>query len=74
MSNHNGYANALIAAGLFGISATLNNIILKDRHPFVAAGLIYFSTGILLALIRFMLAFRKISENLRSTPFLALGN
>ena len=65
MSHHWGYVNALIAAGLFGISATLNKIVLKDMHPLVVAGLIYFSAGILLALIRFLPAFRKISEKFK---------
>lgn len=65
MSHHWGYVNALIAAALFGISATLNKIILKDTHPLIVAGLIYFSAGILLVLIRFLPALKKISEKFR---------
>lgn len=65
MSHHWGYANALLAAALFGISATLNKIVLKDMHPLVVAGLIYFSAGILLALIRFLPSFKRISEKFR---------
>ena len=65
MSHHWGYVNALLAAVLFGISATLNKIFLKDMHPLVVAGLIYFSAGILLALFRFLPVFKKISEKLR---------
>jgi drug/metabolite transporter (DMT)-like permease len=65
MSHHWGYVNALIAAALFGISATLNKIVLKDMHPLAVAGFIYFSAGILLALIRFLPAFEKISERFR---------
>lgn len=65
MSHHWGYVNALIAAALFGVSASLNKIVLKDMHPLVVAGLIYISAGILLALIRFLPAFRKISEKFR---------
>ncbi len=62
MSHHWGYVNALIAAALFGVSATLNKIVLKDMHPLVVAGLIYFSAGILFALIRFLPIFKKISK------------
>jgi drug/metabolite transporter (DMT)-like permease len=65
MPHHGRYVNALIAAGLFGISSALNKIVLKDMHPLVVAGLIYFSAGILLALIRFLPAFRKISERFK---------
>ena len=65
MSHQWGYVNALIAAALFGISATLNKIVLQDMHPLIVTGLIYFSAGILLALIRFLPAFKKISEKFR---------
>ena len=65
MSHHWRYVNAFLAAALFGISATLNKIVLKDTHPLVVAGTIYFSAGIMLALIRFLPSFKKISEKFR---------
>ncbi|MBI4895712.1 MAG: DMT family transporter [Candidatus Aenigmarchaeota archaeon] len=55
----------MLAAALFGISATLNKIVLVDVHPLVVAGLIYFSAGILLVLIRFLPAFKKISKKIQ---------
>ncbi len=53
MANNQGYINALLAALLFGISTTLNKLVLKDTSPLLAAGLIYLSAGILLYIIRF---------------------
>ena len=68
MSHHWGYTNALISAMLFGISATLNKILLKDMNPIVVAGLIYFSAGILLALIRFLCQKIRILDMLKLSP------
>ena len=65
MSHHWGYVNAFIAAALFGIGTTLNKIILINVHPLVVAGLIYFSAGILLILIRFLPFFKRISEEFK---------
>jgi len=65
MSHHLGYVYSLLAAFLFGISATLNKVVLKDMHPLVVAGLIYFSAGILLALIHYLISFKKISDKFK---------
>lgn len=51
---YSGYINALIAAALFGISSTLNKIVLKDVHPLVVSGAIYFSAGIILGIFRIL--------------------
>lgn len=64
MSHHHGYIYALIAAALFGISATLNKIVLNNIHPLVVSGLIYFSAGIVLYLIRFFPSHKKLLEKL----------
>ncbi|MBI2572252.1 DMT family transporter [Candidatus Woesearchaeota archaeon] len=49
-----GYTFALLAAILFGVSTTLNKLILVDVHPIVAAGIMYLSAGILLFSLRFL--------------------
>lgn len=53
MSHHWGYVGALLAAVLFGVSATLNKLVLVDVHPLLVAGLIYFTAGLFLSLLRF---------------------
>ena len=50
--HHRGYVGAILAALLFGISSTLNKIILSDVHPILVAGLIYFIAGIVLFAVR----------------------
>lgn len=52
MSHHRGYVGAIIAALLFGISSTLNKIVLSDVHPLIVAGLIYFIAGVVLLAVR----------------------
>lgn len=52
MSHHWGYVGAVTAAVLFGISTTLNKIVLSDVHPMVIAGLIYSIAGIVLFAVR----------------------
>jgi len=52
MSHHWGYVGAVSAAVLFGLSSTLNKIILADVHPLVVAGLIYFIAGVFLFALR----------------------
>jgi len=52
MTHHWGYLGATTASLLFGISVTLNKIVLQDIHPLLVAGLIYFVAGILLLIIR----------------------
>ncbi len=41
MTHHWGYVGVATAATLFGISATLNKIVLSDVHPLIVVGLIY---------------------------------
>lgn len=65
MSHHWGYVNALIAAALFGISATLNKIVLNNIHPLVVSGLIYFSAGVLLSLFSFFPFYKEISKRFK---------
>jgi len=53
MTHHWGYVGAVSAAVLFGLSSTLNKIILVEVHPLVVAGLIYFIAGVFLFVVRF---------------------
>jgi drug/metabolite transporter (DMT)-like permease len=48
MSHNWGYAAAIISAILFGISSTLNKIVLENVNPTVIAGMIYLVGGIFL--------------------------
>lgn len=52
MTHHWGYVGAVSAAVLFGLSSTLNKIILAEAHPLVVAGLIYFIAGVFLFVVR----------------------
>jgi drug/metabolite transporter (DMT)-like permease len=52
MTHHWGYVGAVSAAVLFGLSSTLNKIILAEVHPLVVAGLTYFIAGLFLFLVR----------------------
>ena len=52
MTHHWGYVAAVASAVLFGMAATLNKIVLKDVHPLIVAGLIYFIAGIVLFCVR----------------------
>ena len=45
MSHHWGYVAAVASAILFGLSSTLNKIVLENVNPTVMAGLIYFVAG-----------------------------
>lgn len=65
MSHHWGYVNALLAAALFGISSALNKVVLKDVHPLIVGGVIYFSAGILLSLLHLFPAYKSISEKFK---------
>lgn len=48
MTHHWGYVSAVASAVLFGISSTLNKIVLQNVHPTVVAGMIYFIGGVFL--------------------------
>jgi len=52
MTHHWGYVGAVSAAVLFGLSSTLNKIILAEVHPLVVAGLTYFIAGVFLLAVR----------------------
>jgi len=67
MTHHWGYVGAITASILFGISTTLNKIVLTDVHPLVIAGSIYFIAGIVLFAARFSPLKRKILS-LLETP------
>ena len=60
MTHHWGYVGATTAAILFGISATLNKIVLSNVHPLIVAGLIYLIAGIVLFAVRYSPLNRKI--------------
>jgi drug/metabolite transporter (DMT)-like permease len=60
LSHHWGYVSAVASALLFGISSTLNKIALKDVHPTVIAGMIYFIGGVFLFAIHFSPLSKKI--------------
>ncbi len=66
MSHHWGYVSAIVSAMLFGVSSTLNKIALENVNPTVIAGLIYFVAGVLLFIIHFTPASRKILSALGS--------
>jgi len=53
MAHNLGYVTAVGSAFLFGLSATLNKIILTDIHPTLVAGLVYLFAGLSLLVIRF---------------------
>jgi drug/metabolite transporter (DMT)-like permease len=52
MTHHWGYVGAITAALLFGISATLNKIVLNETHPLIVAVLIFLIAVIVLFFIR----------------------
>jgi len=52
MTHHWGYLGAITAALLFGMSATLNKIVLAEVHPLIVAGAIYLIAGVVLSLVR----------------------
>jgi len=60
MTHHWGYLGAFSAALLFGLSATLNKMVLKDVHPLFAASLVYLTAGIILCLVKFSSLSNKI--------------
>ncbi len=62
MSNTQGYINVLIAAALFGVTTTLNKIVLKEMNPLAVSGLIYLCAGILLSIIRYFPQHKKVLE------------
>jgi drug/metabolite transporter (DMT)-like permease len=53
MTHHWGYIGAVTAALLFGLSSTLNKIVLGDIHPTVVAGAVYLVAGIVLSIIKY---------------------
>ncbi|MDK2983306.1 MAG: hypothetical protein PWP19_784 [Thermococcaceae archaeon] len=67
MTHHYGYASALLAALLFGMSSTLNKISLRDVHPMIVAGSIYVTAGIVLMLLRLTPLKDRILERLESS-------
>jgi drug/metabolite transporter (DMT)-like permease len=52
LTHHWGYVGAITSAIFFGMATTLNKIVLKDVHPLIVAGLIYFIAGIVLFCVR----------------------
>jgi drug/metabolite transporter (DMT)-like permease len=60
MTHHWGYVGVATAATLFGISATLNKIVLSDVHPLIVAGLIYLIAGVTLFAVRYSPLNKKI--------------
>jgi len=52
LTHHWGYVGAIASAIFFGMTATLNKIVLEDVHPLIVAGLIYFIAGIVLLCVR----------------------
>jgi len=60
MTHHWGYVSAVASASLFGVSSTLSKIALKDVHPTVIAGMIYFIGGAFLFGIHFSPLSKKI--------------
>jgi drug/metabolite transporter (DMT)-like permease len=66
MTHHWGYIGAMTAAVFFGISTTLNKMILSDIHPILVAGFIYFIAGILLFAVRFSPLNKKIIRLLKT--------
>ena len=67
MTHHWGYVAAVASAVLFGMAATLNKIVLKDVHPLIVAGLIYFIAGIVLFCVR-LSPLQKLVLSIMETP------
>ncbi|MPW38403.1 EamA family transporter [Thermococcus sp. 101 C5] len=67
MTHHYGYASALLAAFLFGMSSTLNKISLRDVHPMIVAGSIYVTAGVVLMFLRLTPLKDRILERLESS-------
>lgn len=53
MTHHWGYVGVVTSAMLFGITTTLNKIVLENVDPLIVAGLIYFIAGVVLFCVRF---------------------
>jgi len=60
LTHHWGYVSAVASALLFGISSTLNKIVLEDVHPTVIAGMIYLIGGVFLFATHFSPLSKKI--------------
>lgn len=60
MTHHWGYVGAVTSAILFGISSTLNKIVLEKMNPLIVAGMIYFIAGVLLLAFHFSPVHKKI--------------
>ncbi len=67
MTHHWGYVGAITAAVLFGVSSTLNKIVLSDVNPVLTAGLIYLIAGVALFAVRLSPLNRRILH-LLETP------
>jgi len=67
LTHHWGYVAAVASAVLFGMAATLNKIVLKDVHPLIVAGLIYFIAGIVLFCVR-LSPLQKLVLSIMETP------
>jgi drug/metabolite transporter (DMT)-like permease len=66
MSHHWGYVSVITSAVLFGISSTLNKIVLQNVNPTLVAGMIYFVGGVLLLGIHFTPLSEKILSMLKT--------
>jgi len=60
LTHHWGYVGAVTSAILFGISSTLNKIVLEKLNPLIVAGMIYFIAGVLLLAFHFSPVHKKI--------------
>jgi len=60
VTHHWGYVGAIVSAGLFGVSSTLNKIALETVNPLIVAGMIYFVGGVFLFGIRLSPLHRRI--------------
>jgi len=67
MTHHWGYVGVVTSAILFGMTATLNKIVLENVDPLIVAGLIYFIAGIVLFCVRFS-PLQELVLSLMETP------
>ncbi len=64
MSHHWGYVYALGAALLFGVSATLNKLVLATVHPLIVSAIIYGCAGLVLGAVRFSPLYPLVASSL----------
>lgn len=60
VTHHWGYVGAVSSAILFGVSSTLNKIVLENVNPMIVAGMIYSIGGVLLLIIHFSPLHKKL--------------